>query len=55
VLSDESFARRIGEAGRARVRAKHSLEAVVPKLVEYYQECIEGFGARARVRLCSSP
>ena len=54
LLSDESFARRIGEAGRARVRERHSLEAVVPRLTEYYLECIEGFRAGSRVRLCSS-
>jgi glycosyltransferase involved in cell wall biosynthesis len=56
LLSDEEAARRIGAAGRERIRAHHSLETVVPRLATYYRECIAQFEAQGRlgVRLCSS-
>ncbi len=56
LLSDESTARRIGDAGRERVRTHYSLEAVVPRLENYYYRCIDDFEKRSRlnVPLCSS-
>jgi glycosyltransferase involved in cell wall biosynthesis len=54
LLSDESLAQRLGAEGRKRVLANYSVEAVLPRLTEYYAECIRSFGGRERLRLCSS-
>jgi glycosyltransferase involved in cell wall biosynthesis len=56
LLSDEDLARRLGAAGREKVRTQYSTETVVPLLSNYYRQCIDRFENRGRVdaRLCSS-
>jgi glycogen(starch) synthase len=43
LLGDEALARRIGAAGREKVRAQYSIETVVPRLGTYYRECVNQF------------
>ena len=52
LLRDEELAHQIGDAGRARMRARFSLDAVTTQLAAYYGECIDQFRARPRFRLC---
>jgi len=50
VLSDEEYARRLGQAGRERVATHFSRPALLGKNIEFYQDCIDRFGARRGAR-----
>jgi glycosyltransferase involved in cell wall biosynthesis len=56
LLNDEALARRIGAAGRERVRKHYTIETVVPQLTQFYGECIDRFASPGRlsVPVCSS-
>jgi glycogen(starch) synthase len=56
LLRDEAFARRIGEAGREKIRRQFTDDKVVTDLIGYYTQCIQGFSGQEQTNasLCSS-
>lgn len=47
LLGDPAFAERLGEEGRRRVARDLSIEALLPKNVAFYRDCLARFGGRS--------
>jgi glycosyltransferase involved in cell wall biosynthesis len=56
VLEDDALATTLGAAGRRRVAASFSVEMAVERNAEFYERCIQSFGARhaGRARAASN-
>jgi glycosyltransferase involved in cell wall biosynthesis len=48
ILSNPTFARQIGDAGRNRIRQQFSIDSLVNQNIDFYQQCINGFRLRHR-------
>ena len=48
LISDDDLARRLGEAGRERVRTRFSLQVLMPQNEAFYRDCLARFSGKGR-------
>ena len=48
ILSNPTFARQLGDAGRNRIRQQFSIDSLVNQNIDFYQQCTNGFRLRHR-------